>query len=187
MCSRYGVGETVRAWLERYGWNAPLSTCDIHPQDMAPVLVTRGRTFRAVPMVWGMRNPKTGTLIINAREETAAQKPMFSESLQKRRCILLANRFYEWDAGKQKITFTPAKDGVLYLCGLYRLEEDTPHFVILTKPANDVMQPVHDRMPVMVAEDDAEDWLVDAAQAQRLLESDVPLRRSAIVEELSLF
>ena len=187
MCSRYGIGENVRAWLERYGWNASMATCDIHPQDMAPVLVARGRMLRAVPMAWGMRNPKAGTLVINAREETAAQKPMFSESLRTCRCILPADRFYEWDAGKQKVTFTPAKGELLYLCGLYRLEENTPHFVILTKPANDVMQPVHDRMPVMVTEDDVADWLMDAAQTQRLLESDVPIRRSAMAEELSLF
>jgi len=187
MCSRYGIGEHVGTWLETYGWSQPLPARDIRPQDLAPVLIARGRTLLALPMRWGMQNPKTGMLVINAREETAAQKPMFSESLRSRRCILPAAKFYEWDAAKQKVTFSPAAGGLLYLCGLYRMEGDGPHFVILTKPAGELMQPVHDRMPVMVAEDDVEAWLTDAAQAMNLLESEVPLRRSPIVEEISLF
>lgn len=187
MCSRYGIGKHVGAWLAAYGWSHPLSVCDIHPQDLAPVLIARGRTLLALPMRWGMQNPRLGMLVINAREETAAQKPMFSESLRSRRCILPATKFYEWDAVKQRVTFSPEAGGLLYLCDLYRMEEDGPHFVILTKPADELMQPVHDRMPVMVAKDDIDAWLMDAAQAMNLLESEVPLQRSPIVEEISLF
>lgn len=187
MCSRYGIGEHIGTWLAKYGWHQTLSANDIHPQDLAPVLVARGRMLRALPMRWGMQNPKSGALVINARKETATQKPMFSESLRSRRCILPATKFYEWDAAKQRVTFSPVTGGRLYLCGLYRMEEDVPHFVILTKPAGEIMQPIHDRMPVMVAEDDIDPWLTDAAQAMALLESEVPLQRSPIVEELSLF
>lgn len=89
--------------------------------------------------------------------------------------------------GKATSDIFPVAGGFLYLCGLYRMEEGVPHFVILTKPASEIMQPVHDRMPVMVAENDIEPWLTDAAQAMDLLESEVPLRRSPIVEEFSLF
>lgn len=187
MCSRYAIGEHAGAWLAKYGWGHPLSANDIHPQDLAPVLVAHGRMLQALPMCWGMQNPRSGTLVINAREETAAQKPMFSESLRSRRCILPATKFYEWDAAKQRVTFSPVAGGRLYLCGLYRMEESCPHFVILTKPANERMQPIHDRMPVIVAEDDVELWLTDAERAMDLLESEVPLQRSPIVEELSLF
>ena len=187
MCSRYGIGEHIGAWLAKYGWRQPLSVGDIHPQDIAPVLVARGRTIQALPMCWGMQNPKSGALVINARKETAAQKPRLSESLRGRRCILPATKFYEWDATKQRVTFSPVAGGLLYLCGLYCMEEGNPHFVILTKPANELMQSIHDRMPVMVAKNDIESWLTDAARAMDLLESEVPLRRSPIVEELSLF
>ena len=67
------------------------------------------------------------------------------------------------------------------------MDEDVPHFVILTKPANDIMQPVHDRMPVMVREEDIDAWLLDASRTKDLLESEVPLERIQAVEELSLF
>ena len=107
MCSRYGIGENIGTWLSKYGWHQTLSANDIHPQDFAPVLVAHGRTLRAFPMRWGMQNPRSGTLVINARKETAAQKPMFSESLRSRRCILPATKFYEWDAAKQLVTFSP--------------------------------------------------------------------------------
>lgn len=187
MCSRYAIGEHAGAWLAKYGWGHPLSANDIHPQDLAPVLVARGRMLQALPMCWGMQNPKSGVLVINAREETAAQKPMFSESFRSRRCILPATKFYEWDAERQRVTFSPVAGGLLYLCGLYRMEEGIPHFVILTKPANERIQPIHDRMPVIVAEDDIDPWLTDATQAMALLESEVPFQRSPIVEELSLF
>lgn len=187
MCSRYSIGENVRRWLARYGWKQPLSKGDVRPQDCTPVLSAHGKSFSIVPMRWGMKNPKTGALVINAREETAAAKPMFSASLAHCRCILPAERFYEWDAGKQKVTFQPPAGGLLYLCGLYRLDENIPHFVILTKPANEVMQPVHDRMPVMVREEDIDAWLSDSSRTKDLLESEVPLERIQAVEELSLF
>ena len=67
------------------------------------------------------------------------------------------------------------------------MDEDVPHFVILTKPANAVMQPVHDRMPVMVREEDIDAWLLDASRTKDLLESEVPLERIQAVEEFSLF
>ena len=134
-----------------------------------------------------MKNTKTGALVINAREETATAKPMFSASLASRRCILPAERFYEWDAGKQKVTFQPPEGGLLYLCGLYRMDENIPNFVILTKPANAVMQPVHDRMPAMVREEDIDAWLLDASCTKELIESEVPLECIQAVEEFSLF
>ena len=187
MCSRYNIGKNVRRWLARYGWNQSLSVGDVRPQDCAPVLSARGKNLLVVPMRWGMKNPKTGALVINAREETAAAKPMFSASLRSRRCVLPAERFYEWDTEKQKVTFQPPAGGLLYLCGLYRMDEDVPHFVILTKPANDIMQPVHDRMPVMVREEDIDACLLDASRTKDLLESEVPLERIQAVEEFSLF
>ena len=67
------------------------------------------------------------------------------------------------------------------------MDEDVPHFVSLTKPANAVMQPVHDRMPVMVREEDIDAWLLDASRTKDLLESEVPLERIQAVEEFSLF
>ena len=67
------------------------------------------------------------------------------------------------------------------------MDENIPNFVILTKPANAVMQPVHDRMPVMVREEDIDAWLLDASCTKELIESEVPLECIQAVEEFSLF
>lgn len=187
MCSRYHIGENGIRWLARYGWKEPLAAGDVRPQDSAPVLVARSGRFSVAWMRWGMKHPETGGLVINAREETAAARPMFSAGLANCRCILPADQFYEWDAGKQKVTFRPPGNGLLYLCGLYRREEDGAHFVILTKPADAVMKPVHDRMPVMVEEKDLGAWLADASRTSSLPQSEVPLERIQPVEEFSLF
>ena len=65
MCSRYNIGKNVRRWLARYGWNQSLSVGDVRPQDCAPVLSARSKNLLVVPMRWGMKNPKTGALVIH--------------------------------------------------------------------------------------------------------------------------
>ena len=187
MCSRYEIGDRVQRFLIPYGWNQQLRAGDVHPQEKAPVLTRDSGRISACPMAWGMTHPNTGKLIINAREETAAEKPMFSRSLRTQRCILPAEKFYEWDADKHKITFSAADNGLLYLCGIYRFEDTIPHFVILTKAADDVMRPVHDRMSAMIREKDIDEWLLDDRRVQDLLKSDVRLVRHQPVEEFSLF
>lgn len=188
MCSRYSIGERVYAWLRRYGWNQPVVAGDVCPQETTPALAIRDRGFTVIPMKWGMRNPQTRSLVINARQETAAQKPMFSRSLKRCRCVLPAEQFYEWDARRQKTTFRSVDHSLLFLCGLYRAETDgTNAFVILTKEANDVMRPVHDRMPVMIREEKIRDWLTDESLARDLLTSEVTLTCSRPLEQMSLF
>ncbi len=127
------------------------------------------------PMVWGMKNPKCGQLVINAREESVADKAMFSRILRTQRCILPAEQFYEWDADKHKVMFHAVDGALLYLCGIYRYEGAIPHFVILTKSADSIMEPVHDRMPVMVGAQDVRVWLFDARRTQELIASNVHL------------
>ena len=102
MCSRYEIGDRVQRFLIPYGWNQQLRAGDVHPQEKAPVRTRDGGGISACSMAWGMTHPNTGKLIINAREETAAEKPMFSRSLRTQRCILPAEKFYEWDAKKHK-------------------------------------------------------------------------------------
>ncbi|MBQ1876894.1 MAG: SOS response-associated peptidase family protein [Selenomonas sp.] len=136
MCSRYGISERVEQYISSYGWNRQLIAGDVRPQDMAPVLARQGNMVAALPMAWGMHNPKTGQLIINAREESAAGKAMFSRSLRTQRCILPAEKFYEWDAAGHKVTFQREDDSLLHLCGIYRYEGAVPCFVILTKAAD---------------------------------------------------
>jgi putative SOS response-associated peptidase YedK len=97
---------------------------------------------------------------INARAETAAEKPTFRSAFKKRRCLIPADGFYEWQrtkAGKRPY-FIRLRDGEPFaFAGLWEGETSA----ILTTAANDLMRPIHDRMPVILASEDYERWLAE--------------------------
>lgn len=138
-------------------------------------------------LFWGLKG-SDGKLIINARAESAADKPMFSESIMRRRCLLPAAGFYEWDRDKTRFVFKRTDGKPMYLAGFYDLSANKDSFVILTTAANKSMEPVHDRMPVMIDAVNAQDYLTDAAAALDMLKEPMPeLERSSDYEQLSLF
>jgi putative SOS response-associated peptidase YedK len=105
--------------------------------------------------------------LINARSETAAVKPSFREALRKRRCVIPADGFFEWQKdGKRRLPFRFRRpDGSLFLlAGLWEQrerpgEEPLETCTILTTEANAVVRPLHDRMPVIVAPESLAAWL----------------------------
>ena len=117
----------------------------------------------------------TGNCLINARSETAAGKPAYREALRHRRCLVPASGFYEWRkaaGGGPKVPhhFRPADagagdaaDGVLMIAGLWERRGDLRTFTILTCEPNDLVRPVHDRMPVVLPPERWADWLVPGA------------------------
>ena len=115
--------------------------------------------------------------------ETAAEKGMFRQALQERRCIIPASGFYEWrhegnKKYKDKYIFRRAESPMLYMAGLYSVYKKEgvtiPAFVILTTDANRWVQPVHDRMPVILDGDEQEMWLKDEIFARHVLEREGP-------------
>ncbi len=147
--------------------------------DMAPVSVA--------DMFWGISG-KDKKLVINARAESALQKPMFSDSVERRRCLIPAAGFYEWDRDKNKVTFFRKDKSSIYLAGFYMLSDDKESFVILTTAANESMIKVHDRMPLMIEKTDMRDWLNDSAAAKEMLSMPMPqLESRRDYEQLSLF
>ena len=115
----------------------------------------------ASEMVWGFSNPVRKGLIINARAETAREKITFADSIARRRCVIPASGFYEWDPHKAKFRFTSMNGGLLLLAGFYREEQGIPRYTILTTEANESMIKVHDRMPVMIGRDEIRPWIED--------------------------
>lgn len=124
-------------------------------------------------MRWGLipswaDDPAIGNRLINARSETAAEKPSFRNALKKRRCLVPIDGFYEWQATGKK-TKQPhlirLKDGQPFaLAGLWEKwtapdGELVESFTILTTDANAMMRPIHNRMPVIVAKEDYDLWL----------------------------
>ena len=114
-----------------------------------------------------VKDPKDFPLVINARGETLQTKPTFKAALKRRRCIFLADGFYEWQRhGREKIPFLirPRNRGPMPLAGLWRPKAartackiDTA--AIVTTDANGTLSAVHDRMPVILSKDDIAAWL----------------------------
>ncbi|MFV9671645.1 MAG: SOS response-associated peptidase [Acidimicrobiia bacterium] len=122
---------------------------------------------------WGLvpfwaKDRKIGARLINARVETAAEKPAFRDSFSARRCIIPAEGFYEWepkDRGKLPHYFFSPDGRPLALAGLWSSWKDPDSgdrirtCTILTTDANDVVEPIHHRMPVVLPDMTWDPWL----------------------------
>ncbi|MBQ7181767.1 MAG: SOS response-associated peptidase family protein [Bacteroidaceae bacterium] len=185
MCCRFAINETVITWLKQFQPNVQLTSLgDISPTNHAPVLVAGHDGPLVTSMAWGFTR-QDKQLVINARSETAWEKPLFREAMFRSRCVLPAAWFYEWDQQKRKNTFFAADGGILFLAGMFNEAE---RFVILTTAADTVMRPVHDRMPVCIQDAVTMDWLFDADKAQAILgQKGASLQRSKSMEQCSLF
>jgi putative SOS response-associated peptidase YedK len=138
-----------------------------------PVLAVRqGAVGReAVALRWGLipswSKETRGSGLINARSETAAYKPAFRSAFRKRRCLVPADGFYEWEAlpgRKQPFLFRRPDGGSFAIAGLWEnwMAPDGRAIetcALLTTEANAVVRPVHDRMPVLVGPADFDRWL----------------------------
>lgn len=138
--------------------------------------LARGRngSVGAYPMRWGFRRHDGKGLIINTRSETALQKPMFRPSMMERRCLIPADRYFEWEKrGKEKTKYAirPKRSGMIYLAGIYRFEEDQklPVLSILTREPAPEIAFIHDRMPVIFTGGNHGEWLSRGADPEELL------------------
>ncbi|MDR1061566.1 MAG: SOS response-associated peptidase [Clostridiales bacterium] len=170
----------------RYGPGA-VKTGEICPSDAAPVLALENGLPAARLAKWGFPRWGGAGLIINARAETALEKPMFRAPLLNSRCAVPSSGFYEWDRlgggggggkGKKgkadKYLLRREGAGVLYMAGMLGRFADAAGaareaFVILTTAASPSVAGIHDRMPVLLSGEELELWLSDRAGMERLL------------------
>lgn len=148
--------------------------------------VRRLSSFRWGLVPWWARDPAIGSRAFNAKSETVKTKAMFKSAIEDRRCVVPADAFYEWaPAGKgrrkQPWCFKARGSGLLLLGGLFetwRPRDGEPaaplrSCTVLTTAADEIVAPVHDRMPLLIAEDDLDEWLsrehLDDARLARLL------------------
>ena len=164
MCGRYWIddgresvelGEII-AQVNRRPVTGPVKTCgEIFPTDVVPVVASsRRRAPEAFAMAWGYAMPD-GKRIINARSETAGERPLFKDGMRQRRCAVPATRYFEWERigdKRTKYAIWPERGGVFYFAGLYRIASGRPEFVILTRPAADCISWMHNRMPLLLPE-----------------------------------
>ena len=191
MCGRYTlysekedreIRRIVAAVNQRF--DEQLKIGDILPSDLAPIICRNQRDISQnllELMNWGYQNPLKKGLIINARSETILEKPLFHEDFKKRRCLIPAAGFYEWDATKKQYLFQ--SDHLLYLGGIYTSFNGLNKFVILTKPSNEAVKTVHHRMPVLIPSALREEWLDDLTAAVELAKHDMVTLTGQVVNQ----
>ncbi len=155
---------------------------NIAPTQSVPVVRLDQDAAREFCLLrWGLipfwaRDPSIGSRMINARAETAASKPAFRQACRKRRCLILADGFYEWQkAGSGKVPWfiSVPSDEPFAMAGLWeswRSDGDDPleTCTILTTEAGSSLARIHHRMPVVLGHESVEQWLDPDMDAGRL-------------------
>jgi putative SOS response-associated peptidase YedK len=195
MCGRYTLTRQERLVeeLEAQLGEAPQSEWwkarfNVAPTQPAPVVILRDGTRRVEMMRWGLLPHWAGKgskppLMINARVESVQDKPMFRDALQRHRCLVPADGFFEWKhvghgktATKQPMYIHRAGNRLFAFAGLWaRVRTEAGEqlsFTIVTGPPNELVEPIHDRMPIVLDPSAYAAWLdpaLDATAARALL------------------
>lgn len=185
MCGRYAIAlkdappELARAMeaLKPGDGRGNIKTGgEVFPSDRVAALANsrQGRP-RIFPMAWGY-SLEGGKRIINARWETAADRPLFQDGMRRRRCLIPASCYFEWEKGREgrvKYAIGPREGGLMYMAGIYRLERRgealVPAFAVLTREAAPQLAFIHHRMPVVLSPQSAGDWLDIGRPAEQVL------------------
>jgi putative SOS response-associated peptidase YedK len=200
MCGRYArksAQELLAEWFEmelEQMRQAP-PTWNAAPQSFQPVVRLAPETGRReMPLMrWGLvpswaKDARIGLSTINARAEEAAAKPAFRDALKKRRCLVPADAYYEWQKTgpktRQPYAITLTGDQPIAFAGLWESWHDAgghplDTFTILTTAANQRLAAIHDRMPVIVERKDYARWLDasnESAPAAELFQAAPPER-----------
>ena len=156
-----------------------LTSGEIRPTNVVPVIASgRNRKTGAFPMRWGFQIPG-GSLVVNARSETAASKPTFRDAWRSHRCVIPASWYFEWEhtktpAGKpktgDKYAIQPRNEQMTWLCGLYRMEDGFPVFTVLTREPTQYLRQIHDRMPLILPKNMIQEWIRPDNKPEELLE-----------------
>jgi len=172
MCGRYALATNEKDLTNYYG-DTPLigyrgPSYNVAPSQYAPVVISDGLE----QMKWGLipqwaKSEKVGYSMINAVGETVFDKNTFKKPILTSRCLIPASGFYEWldtPDGKQPYYFTVKNRPIISLAGLFVVRKDSEGqelktFTILTTEANELVSKVHDRMPVILTQDEERQWL----------------------------
>ena len=208
MCGRFYVDEGTVKEIEQIIRGVDLRiqkmrTGDIYPSQSAGILTCNSQQKNPLPagfaaenssalelteMHWGFPQYQKKGLLINARAENALERRTFCDSVRYRRCIIPAKHFYEWDSDKNKVTFFREDRPILFMAGFYNRFQNEERFMILTTQANASVNPVHNRMPVVLDESELEDWVYDDKFTEYALHKIPPkLWRKQEYEQQSLF
>jgi putative SOS response-associated peptidase YedK len=177
MCGRYTLvrGDKIVEVIPNVTMPANLRLVgryNVAPTQVVPVVANDSQQIQLFQ--WGLipswaKDAKIGNKLINARCETLAEKPAFRKALARRRCLIPADGFYEWQkrpGGKDKIPmYIRMRGGDLFaFAGLWESwkspeGQEVKTFTIITTPPNELLRPIHDRMPAIIPREGHEEWL----------------------------
>ncbi|MFN5325545.1 MAG: SOS response-associated peptidase [Bacteroidota bacterium] len=177
MCGRFSLTQTEAEIEERFGAkfysNDLIKRYNVAPGQLALVLPADSPTELKL-YKWGLipswsKDPAMGHKMINARSETLHEKPSFKNLLKHKRCLVLADGFYEWrtlsNRKKQPFRIKLKDDSLFAMAGLWdewidpTAGETVRTFTIITVPANPLVQELHDRMPAILNPEDEKKWI----------------------------
>ena len=126
-------------------------------------------------------------LVINARQETIQEKSLFKKDIINHRCIIPANGFYEWDIHKHKFTFENENGQLMMMAGVYRIVNGQKEVAIITTDANESMEGIHQRMPLIFNYQQKNIWLKSNDYKHLLKVKPLPLKIISGSLQTSLF
>jgi putative SOS response-associated peptidase YedK len=174
MCGRYTLRTPVDSLVEAFEIDeypaSIIPNYNTAPTQEVAAVVEEDEKRKLEVFRWGLipswaKDAAIGNKMINARAETVSEKPSFRSAFKKRRCLILADGFYEWqktDNGKQPFYIKMEDDSPFAFAGLWEIwkdEEEIRSCTIITTEANNLMDEIHHRMPVILHPEDYGMWL----------------------------
>ena len=181
MCGRYSLRTSLADIGELFDADVrvdePGARYNISPTETVPVVRAEGGRHEVVGLRWGLvpawaKGPGDVPLMINARSESLDERPAFRDLLGTRRCVVPADGFYEWrtEEGRRQPYHIRRRDGrPMALAALWDRWDRLESVAVVTTDANELLRPLHDRMPVVLSRDEALEWIdVEESDFERL-------------------
>jgi putative SOS response-associated peptidase YedK len=201
MCGRFEIHSAFEIIARLFGLSGASfmmpAGYNIAPGQDIAIIVKVGGQNRLSPCHWGFvpswcKELKDGYKMINARAETVAEKSSFREALSRQRCLVVADGFYEWkhEGGTKRPFYIHRRDGKPFgMAGLYNLwtspeGSQVCTTAIITTEANELVKPLHDRMPAIASPGEYDLWLDPTVHEKEKL---LPMLKPCPTDELELY
>jgi len=176
------ASKLIKYLKENFGITCSPETFDVPRFNVSPgqdivTIIAAKEGFHSGYLNWSYRFSTSGRGLVNIRAESLEEKTTFLKSFQQRRCLVIADGFYEWkttDGKKKAYWIRPADEGIFLMAGLWISQgegkEKRFYAAIVTHPANSDMEGIHHRMPVIFTPEDGRKWLDRQAGEEKLLD-----------------
>lgn len=176
MCGRFAIIDRIEKISEYFSIDEIVGdyriSYNMAPGEMVPAVIQTGTGRSLLRLKWGLipswsKDPSVGNRMINARGETVLEKPSFRSPIKSKRCLIVASGFYEWEKkGMEKSpVYIYKKDSFpLGMAGIYDrwvspAGDEVLSCTIITTESNELLRPIHDRMPVIIPKNMHNQWL----------------------------